>query len=244
MSSPCWLRHGGPGRTQSGCARARSESGLTISGSTHRPNSMPSPRTWSTSGCSPSGQTSSSTYQSPRPGGVVAPVAEPAVVEHEPLDAQLGRGVGQRLQAVEPVVEVDRLPRVEHDRPRPARVARARADEAVQARAQPVEPFVRPRRVDPRRRVLLAGLQHHLAELRRAEHRRAVGQPLGPPRRVAAPGQVDAPHLAAAGTRSPPCPPRAAAARHAPSARAASAAARSPGRTAAAADAARGTSAR
>ena len=95
------------------------------------------------------------------------------------------------------MVEVDGLPRVEHDRPRPARMALARADEAVQSRAQPVEPFVRPRRVDPRRRVLLARLHHHLTELRGAQDRRAVGQPLRPPRRVAAPGQVDAPHLAA-----------------------------------------------
>ena len=56
-----------PRRIQSGCCRARSLSGLTISGSTHSPNSMPRARTWSTRGCSPSGQTVASTYQSPRP---------------------------------------------------------------------------------------------------------------------------------------------------------------------------------
>ena len=58
------------------------------------------------------------------PGGVVAAVAEPAVVEHEPLDAELGGRVGQRRQPVEAVVEVDGLPRVEHDRARPPRMAR------------------------------------------------------------------------------------------------------------------------
>ena len=56
-----------PRRIQSGWRRARSLSGLTISGSTHSPNSMPRSRTWSTRGCSPSGQTVASTYQSPRP---------------------------------------------------------------------------------------------------------------------------------------------------------------------------------
>ena len=51
----------------SGWARATSESGLIISGSNHSPNCMPSPVTWSTSGCSPFGQTSFDTVQSPRP---------------------------------------------------------------------------------------------------------------------------------------------------------------------------------
>ena len=52
---------------QSGWARARSESGLIISGSTHSPNSMPSPRTTAMSGPRPSGQTSGETTQSPSP---------------------------------------------------------------------------------------------------------------------------------------------------------------------------------
>ena len=72
-SSTSWWRcssgvRGSPAaRIQSGCARKRSESGLTISGSNQSPNSMPRPRTCSTSGSSPSGQTVSSTHQSPSP---------------------------------------------------------------------------------------------------------------------------------------------------------------------------------
>jgi hypothetical protein len=71
-SSTCWCRSGragrpGAARTQSGWARASSESGLTISGSNHRPNCRPRARTCSTSGCSPSGHTCGSTVQSPRP---------------------------------------------------------------------------------------------------------------------------------------------------------------------------------
>src|SRR5665647_2598961 len=52
---------------QSGWARARSKSGLTISGSTHRPNSMPRSCTCLMRGPRPCGHTSGSTYQSPRP---------------------------------------------------------------------------------------------------------------------------------------------------------------------------------
>ena len=47
---------------------------------------------------------------------VVAAGAEPAVVEHEALDADLGRAVGEVEQPVAVVVEVDRLPHVQRDR--------------------------------------------------------------------------------------------------------------------------------
>ena len=72
MSSTYWWRAAGPRpargpRIQSGCSRARSESRLTISGSNQRPNCMPSARTTSTNGSSPSGHTPSSICQSPRP---------------------------------------------------------------------------------------------------------------------------------------------------------------------------------
>ena len=77
---------------------------------------MPSPWTCSTRGVRPSGQTAGSTRQSPRPARVVAPAGEPAVVEHEPLDADPGGAVGDRGQPVEVVVEVDRLPDVQHHR--------------------------------------------------------------------------------------------------------------------------------
>ena len=87
------------GRIQSGCARARSESALTISGSNHRPNCMPSARTRSTSGCRPFGQTSCRHDPVAQAGPVVAAAAEPAVVEHEALDADLGGPLGQRQSA-------------------------------------------------------------------------------------------------------------------------------------------------
>ena len=74
--------------TQSGCARYRSLSGFTISGSTHSPNRMPSSLTRSMSGPSPCGNLSRLTVQSPRPARSCAPLAEPAVVHHEELDAE------------------------------------------------------------------------------------------------------------------------------------------------------------
>src|SRR5215207_7638786 len=51
---------------------------------------------------------------------VVATAEEPAVVEHEALDAHAGGGVDEGLELLERLVEVDRLPRVEDDRPRSA----------------------------------------------------------------------------------------------------------------------------
>ena len=112
------------------------------------------------------------------------------------------------------------------------------------ARAQPVEPVVRPRRVHPRRRVLLAGRQHHLAGLeqlgaRGPTTRRAAARPTTT-RRRSRPGGCPTPRRG--GTRTPACRRPAAAARRGRCARAASGAARCPGRTPAAADAARGTS--
>ena len=64
---------------------------------------------------------------------VVAATAEPAVVEHEPLDADRRRRVGQPPQVVEVGGEVDRLPGVEHERPRAG--AGSRAGRAGGARA-------------------------------------------------------------------------------------------------------------
>ena len=48
-------------------------------------------------------------------GVFVAARAEPPVVEHEPLDTDACRPVGDRAQPVEVVVEVDGLPHVERD---------------------------------------------------------------------------------------------------------------------------------
>ena len=125
----CWKRDSTGSRspvaiTHSGWARATSESMLIISGSNQSPNSMPSSVTLSTSGCSPFGQTSGDTVQSPRPESVVAPRAEPAVVEHVALDPERRRPLGQVDQAIEVVVEVDGLPDVDGDRPGGGRVVR------------------------------------------------------------------------------------------------------------------------
>ena len=49
----------------------------------------------STSGCSPSRPDVGRDVPVAEPGVVVAARAEPAVVEHEPLDADLGRTLGQ-----------------------------------------------------------------------------------------------------------------------------------------------------
>ena len=57
-------------------------------------------------------------------GVVVAAAAEPAVVEHEALDAELRGGVGQFDQGGQVVVEVDRLPGVQHHRARLAGAGR------------------------------------------------------------------------------------------------------------------------
>ena len=124
-SSSCCQRHsrGDPsaGRsTHSGCSRTRSLSSLTISGSNHSPNSRPRPLTWSTSGASPVGPDVRRDDPVAETGAVVAAAAEPAVVEHEALDADAGGRVGQRPQVVEVGLEVDRLPRVEHDGTRAA----------------------------------------------------------------------------------------------------------------------------
>jgi hypothetical protein len=55
----------------------------------------------------------------PQAGGVTASVAEPTVVEDEALDPDLRRQVGERPEPVHVVIEVDRLPGVEDDRPGP-----------------------------------------------------------------------------------------------------------------------------
>ncbi len=126
---PCWCRAVGGirlpvARIQSGCSRARSESGLTISGSTQRPNCRPSPVTWSTSGCRPFGQMPSSTYQSPRPAwSSRRPRNQPSSSTNRSAP-DLGGRVGERLQLVQVEVEVDRFPGVQYDGTRGVRVVR------------------------------------------------------------------------------------------------------------------------
>ena len=137
-------------------------------------------------------------------GRVVAAMPEPAVVEHEPLDADRRGRLGEAPQPLEVVVEVDRLPRVQHDRSRPAGMARAGAHVAMDARRRAVEPFVRPDEQHPRRGVPLARGEDDLAgpqQLTAAQQpgagAGALGRALGGVALVAAPLDVHAPDLAA-----------------------------------------------
>ena len=136
-----------------------------------------------------------------QPRGVVAAAEEPPVVEDEPLHPDRGGHVGELGQALERLVEVDRLPRVGDDRPLRAGAGRDRPQVGVEAVAQRVEPGGRPRPEQPRGAVGLAGGEHHLAggeQLAAAEQAVALGGALGVRRVVAAPGGVHGPGLAGA----------------------------------------------
>ena len=112
-----------------------------------------------------------------------------------------GRDVGERAEPVEAVVEVDRLPGVEHDRPRAARVSRTVADHPVEGAAEPVQPTVAVGEADHRGGVGLAPPEGHLAraeQLTTAELGHPRGVALRPHRGVTAPPDVHAPHLAGA----------------------------------------------
>jgi len=88
---------------------------------------------------------------------VVAAGTEPAVVEHEPLDPDLGSPVGEIEQSLAVVVEVHRLPHVEgdrtlgRDRPGPgAQMAVETAGDLVEALTErPVQPGTGIRLVEP-----------------------------------------------------------------------------------------------
>lgn len=105
------------------------------------------------------------------PRGVVPASEEPAVVQHEALDADSGGALGQRQERREVVVEVDRLPRVERDRARPRRVRGPCPQLGVEARGQVVE-TVPPRPEDPRRAV---GRTRGEVDLPRREEPRSPG---------------------------------------------------------------------
>ena len=90
--------------------------------------------------------------------GVVAAGAEPAVVQDVALDADLGRGVGQGLELVQVVVEVDGLPGVEQHRAGAVGVSRVRAQPGVAAVGQGVQALA-PGEDRPRRGVGLTGGQ-------------------------------------------------------------------------------------
>ena len=95
-------------------------------------------------------------------GGVVAPGAEPAVVQDIALDAGLGRSVGQGLELVQVVVEVDGLPGVEQYRAGVLGMGGQRAQPGVAAVGQGVESLA-PGEDGPRRGVGLAGGQRDLS---------------------------------------------------------------------------------
>ena len=82
-----------------------------------------------------------------RRGVVVAP-PEPAVIEHEELDAEVARGRRERDEPVLADVEVRRLPAVEEDRSRavaPRPTGEAFAEQAVECVGQAAEALVGPR---------------------------------------------------------------------------------------------------
>ena len=151
-------------------------------------------RTWSTSGCSPSGQTSSSTYQSPRPAvSSRRPRNQPSSSTNRSTPTSAARSASAG-QPVEVVVEVDRLPGVEHHRPRragwPGASGCSGAGERSARRA--------PRRTTLRRATASRTTPPAPApprRARRAQHRRPSDS-RSAHHGVTAPADVHAPHLA------------------------------------------------
>ena len=94
--------------------------------------------------------------------GVVAAGAEPAVVQDVALDTDLGGGVGQGLELVQVMVEVDGLPGVEQHRAGTGGVGRVRAQPGVAALGQGVQALA-PGEDRPRRGVGLPRGQRDLA---------------------------------------------------------------------------------
>jgi len=131
--------------------------------------------------------------------------AEPAVVEHEPLDPDLRGHVRQLGQVGQVGLEVDRLPRVQHQRTGGMPVARLRALAAVQPAAEPVQAVgaVHEHHLGggvalPRREAHLPGFEQLPAAEHGPVHAGTLGQPLDEVLVVAAPGHVRGPHLAVA----------------------------------------------
>src|SRR4029453_14515714 len=209
-SRTCWLREASgsrsgsrpgrpaPDRTQSGWARNRSESGLTISGSTHSPNSMPNLRTWSISGVRPSGQTSAATYQSPTPAvSLGRPPNQPS--------SSTNRSTPRR--AATSASSVSRSRRWSKETASQGLSTTGRgvrgggADVAVVGGAEAVQALGAVDGQDRRGRIGLAGAERDLGgaeQLGRAHPGVAVGAALRPEDAVPAPGQVQPPGLAGA----------------------------------------------
>ncbi len=162
---------------------------------------MPSRLTSSTSGCSPSrpGDRVHGPVAQAGPVGVAA--GEPAVVEHEPLDTDLGGGAGELGEPVDVVVEVRRLPRVDQHRAGVARAWGVPPQPAVDPGAGGVEAPVGEGADQPGRGVRRTLAQHHLTgseQLATTQQALPLRRPFGVRRVVAAPGDVHGPDLAMA----------------------------------------------
>ena len=119
-----------------------------------------------------------------QPGPVVSPAAEPAVVEHEPLDADLGRGPGELGEPVEVVVEVRRLPGVDQHRAGAARAWGVPPQPAVDPGAGGVEARGRSRRRPARARCRSHPRPARPRRVRAARRRRAGTRPPASARRT------------------------------------------------------------
>ena len=153
-----------------------------------------------------------------QPGGVVAAVAEPAVVEDVPLDADLAATPASSVSRPRSWSKYTASQVLHHHRPRAARVVRPRAQMGVEARGHAVEADA-VSGVHPRAGVALPRRERDLArqqQLAAAEHGDAGRQPLGVGDVVAAPRHVHRPHLARGACRSRRCRPRGSAARPGP----------------------------
>ena len=99
-------------KSHSGCSRARSESRLTISGSNHSPNSMPSSRTDVTAGRAPRARRLSTTQSPSELVSSRRPVNQPSSSTKRSTPTSAARSASSSSRQV--VLEVDGLPGVEH----------------------------------------------------------------------------------------------------------------------------------
>ena len=97
-----------------------------------------------------------------QPGPVVTPSAEPSVIEHEPLGADLCSPLGEGLERFEIVVEVHRLPGIQRHRPGGPGMGRPTPEVAVKHCAHAVGAGVGVRSTHPRSDIGLARSQAHL----------------------------------------------------------------------------------
>ena len=199
-SSGVVLEMPGSCSSHSGWARARSESRLTISGSNHSPNCMPSSCTRVGERAEPVGPHDAVDDPVAEARGVVAAALEPAVVEHEALDADLGgaarRARSSRAGSWSKYTASHVLSTSGRGRRRVLR--RGRASSVDVGAARPSSPVVLSRRTPTRGRgVLVARREHDLARAGAARPPRA-GSPASVTRSsairgVRRPGEVRAP---------------------------------------------------